>query len=124
MSARAVIKTLKRLNSPNRQVDFTIAQLVGYSVKEDGKEYVDRDGRTRKEVSWYHPSGVRIKRVPFFTLKVDEAIILLNLVAKEKAGGLVWEIQGASAQLEGGPVAEGFSPAVALCIAILEVMNR
>ncbi len=124
MGIEDLIAAVSQLNGPNRGIDFAIAQAVGYTVLEDGEEYLGEDGQSKRASRWYNPSGARINRVPFFTLKIDEAIALSKTVLADPVAAVVWEPSGAKAQLQGGPVCYGASPSIALCAAILSHINQ
>lgn len=109
MSISLLIENLKQLEEPHRNADLTIAQEIGYTIGEDSR--------------WYTPAGHRITRVPFFTKKVDEAIILSEIVMGESVCALVKDKAVWRAQAEGGPVVYGKTPAIALCIAVLETLR-
>ncbi len=121
MTCEDLIERLKKLLEADRQCDILIAKLVGYTVQDNARVIKTVDGRERREAQWYDLSGRAITRVPFFTLKLDEALILSKIARENGAGAVAYRFGVWLARLEDGEIHEGKTAAIALCIAALSV---
>jgi hypothetical protein len=115
LNVRDLISGLEGAKEPSRFLDRQIVQLMGWQ-KTTGP--IGGDGRPT--VRWIPPGASRPRRCPLYTSDLQEAYGLALQIDPEHAGAFVREGDTFRAQLEGGPVAYGATPSIALCIAALK----
>lgn len=111
-----LILDLHHSTGPDRQLDIHIGLHVGYKRKVSMKL---EEGKKRRVVTWFYPADTEIRRIPYFTRSIDDAADLVQTVLPGAAAGFTWDPPYYSARVDGGPIFNGASPAIALCIAAL-----
>lgn len=118
MAAYDTLASLRLIDEPNRKVDVAIAVDVGYFAR----EVTDENGVSAQY--WFDPSGKQLRRVPPFTHRLTDAIALAELAYPTHVGALAWERgKPYRVQIEGGDIAYGPSAAIAMCIAVFELLT-
>lgn len=116
MDVRDLISGLESAGQPSRFLDRQIVQIIGWQ-KATGP--IGGDGRPT--VRWIPPGASKPRRCPLYTLDLHDAYSLAEQIDPDHIGAFVKEGDMFRAQLEGGPVAYGATPAIALCIAALKL---
>lgn len=120
MTVDDLIAELRSASGPHRRFDTAIARLLGYrkiSLHEDGKA---------TEMVWIAPDGSK-KEPPYFTLHIDAAKEFADNLLPDAITGVAWGGGGSPSAGIGAPANAkviAASPALALCIAVLETVNQ
>ncbi|ASP79673.1 hypothetical protein [Sinorhizobium meliloti] len=119
MAIPDLIADLAALKAPDRKLDVSIALATGYRRK------VDESSGERK-VTWYHETDQKtvVPKIPKFTQFIGAAYDLMNMACPGRDGGVVWTSEGGKATLDGAGTCVGANPAIALCIAVLTIIDR
>ncbi|MDX0498674.1 hypothetical protein CN074_21580 [Sinorhizobium medicae] len=118
MEVDILIARLESAEMGERAMDAAIGRLLGWRKK---VEYVKRsdDGAAVKRTLWVVPAGNETGIVPQFTTSIDAAMLLVNEMAADGAGGVSWANGKGTAIIGDGPYCVAATPALALCIAAL-----
>ncbi|WP_313603890.1 hypothetical protein [Rhizobium sp.] len=119
MRIEDMIEALEGLSAPDRKSDEAIARLCGYSL-----DIVpgDANGGEQKKV-WSFGDPPEPTRLPTFTSNLDRAMQFAEAKFPNHAAAISWRGERYQARLnEDGPVADGPTAALALCIATLRTM--
>lgn len=122
MAISNVIADLKETKEPSRKLDVALAMLIGYKRKVENVRDPN-SGEQTKRVLWLHPGGQDPGRVPRYTALIDDAYSFAQTVAPGLAGGVSWDDSGGHARIGDGPYCSAASPAIALCIAALTILE-
>jgi len=123
MSIQTTIDLLQSANSPARNLDLAIAELVGW--QKATKVIPDSaGGEDRKTEVWFLPSGKEGARVPSYTSNMQHAFELAQSIAPYMAIGYSWEDAKGSARIDDGPYIQSVNPQIALCIAALMELQK
>ncbi len=118
MYLKEIIKKLRVLEEPDRNLDMQIALEMGYQQREE--DIQSPNGEMQKRRLWLIPTGESADRVPYYTSSLEHAFRLAQLIAPEEVG-VVASVNGkGKAQLEGDDPYDGANPAIALCLAALK----
>lgn len=117
MDIEQLITALEGLSGPDRRVDAMIGEVAGWERHLEPMN----DNRDQAEAVFWLKGGVRYRRIPYFTMSVDAAMLAVQaLLGETDSGGFTWRPRGPSwAQIDDGPESEGANGAIALCIAAL-----
>lgn len=110
MNVSELVVALQNSKGPDRKLDAEIAKLVGFTKSTDKKKSV-----------WRKPDGTT-GNPPGYTRLVDYAIELANFIAPDNVGGCSWEKDRGTAKINSGPYVHGANPAIALCVAALQIL--
>lgn len=123
MAIADLIQELENLKEASRELDAKIALLVGWQRK---VEYTQENGEALRNVIWFL-RGERASRLPRFTLTIDSALELVDLIAPRSTGGVSWvngtDGPSGTAVINDGPYCHAATPAIALCIAALKIRD-
>lgn len=108
-----LIARLRDLKASDRDIDYDIAQLMGW-----------RQVKLSSNVVWLVPNSDETAKVPRFTKFLHDAYNLAIEVAPDHVGGASWEPNGGSARINDEPYMQACSPSVALCIAALTLRRK
>lgn len=122
MAVIDVIRDLEEAQEPSRKLDVALAMLIGYKRKVENVRDPNSGEQTRR-VLWLHPGGQDPGRVPRYTAVIDDACAFAQMVAPDLAGGVSWDSRGGYAKIGDGPYCSAASPAIALCIAALKILQ-
>jgi hypothetical protein len=117
MDIYKLMQALQVADGPNRKTDDALALYAGYRME------IERNGDHAVKV-WYAPGTSTPVRRPTFTATVDHAVQFANLVDAYHVGALVKDESGWRAQVEDGQQCRGATPAIALCLAVLDKLSR
>lgn len=114
-----VISHLKAASIGSRSLDLEIAQMIGWQrALEPVTDQITGDIRTK--TLWLIPKTGDPGRVPAYTMSIDAAYDLAQVLAPSNVGGCSWEDGMGSAKIGmNGAYAQAATPAIALCIAAL-----
>jgi hypothetical protein len=119
---RVLIDELKKTKANNRKLDEAIALIAGY--KRVVGEITGTDGSSEPDISWLQPKKTAAGPLPKFTHSIDMARRFVEIVSPKAVAGCSWEHGAGSAQINTGPRIEAYTPAIALCIAGVELKLR
>lgn len=122
MAVTDVITDLEEAKEPSRKLDVALAMLIGYKRKVENVRDPN-SGEQTKRVLWLHPGGQDPGRVPRYTAVIDDAYSFAQIIAPGLAGGVSWDESGGYARVGDGPYCSGASPAIALCVAALKMLQ-
>lgn len=124
MTIESTITELKDAAAPSRQLDRSIAELIGWK-RALLPAFDESTGEQKSNPVWLAPKDGAPANVPFYTSNLEDAFRLSQMVAPLSVGGCAWEQGSASAQIgEGNPKIQAATPAIALCIAALLIVRR
>lgn len=118
MYLKEIIKRLRSLDGPDRDLDMEIAREMGYQMREE--ETVGPAGDSIKRKLWLVPSGESADRVPLYTSSLEHAYRLALTIAPRDPAAAASVGGRGRAQLEGDELFEGHNPAIALCLAVMK----
>jgi hypothetical protein len=119
---QVLIDELKKTKTSNRKLDEAIALIAGYKRVVD--EAPSQGGSSEPQVSWIQPRKAVSGPLPKFTHSIDMARRFVEIVSPKSVAGCSWEHGAGSAQINTGPRIEAHTPAIALCIAGVELKLR
>lgn len=123
MKASTALERLKTAQAPDRNLDIIIAQVVGWKRREE--DFTDPSTKERKKrVLWIIPDGDDAGRIPYYTSRIDDAWNFALSVNPEHVGGCSWEPSLASAKIGDGPYFQAAHPAIAICMAVLDILKK
>lgn len=108
MEIAELIVALQSAKAPDRRLDVEIATILGYRKPAD---------------KWLKPDG-SIGKVYAYTRVIDNAMEMADFAAPEHVGGCSWEKSKGAAKINDGPYAYAANPAIALCVAALQILWR
>lgn len=119
MAIPDLIEDLEALKGPDRKLDVSIALATGYRRNID-------ESTGQRQVTWHHVSDKEsvVSKIPKFTEFIGAAYDLVKLVCPHADGGVAWTREGGTATLDGAGICVGANPAIALCIAVLKVVDQ
>lgn len=119
MAISDLINDLQALNGPDRKIDVSIALATGYRRKVD-------ESNGERVVTWHHKSNPRapVPRIPKFTEQIGAAYDLAIKTCPGREVGVSWGPEGGHATINGAGHCEGATSAIALCIAVLKVVDK
>jgi len=117
----AIISRLKEAKTGSRQLDAEVAKIAGWTRRVES--FTDQaTGEVRNRALWLVPKTEDPGTVPYYTTALEAAYQLARHIAPSEVGGCSWEDDKASARIgENGPYTEAATPALALCVAALEL---
>lgn len=119
MAISDLINDLQALKGPDRKIDVSIALATGYRRKVD-------ESNGERVVTWHHASNPKtlVPRIPKFTEQIGAAYDLAIKVCPGRDGGASWGPDGGGATINGAGPCEGANSAIALCIAVLKILDK
>ncbi len=121
MEIRDIIDILEGARAPERMHDGYVGSLFGWRRN---VEYLTREGNPvpTKKVTWLSPSG-EPGIVPFYTTSLEAAVELASKIAAMDTWAVAWADGKGRAKIGDGPYCEALTPAMALCISALKIMQ-
>jgi hypothetical protein len=119
MDTRKVIGELEKAKAPSKFLDSQIAQAIGWT-----RSYGEPDGNGKQEVNWTPPGETKPAKFPNFTSSLNDAYLLALSAYPDVAVGVRWDDAGGSCHFEDDTPCTGPTPALAVCIAVLNRMLR
>ncbi|PDT52749.1 MULTISPECIES: hypothetical protein [Sinorhizobium] len=113
-----VIRALDKSTEGERHLDGAIAQQIGWKRK---IQHVtnEANGETTRRVLWIVPTGYEDGKVPHFTTSLDDAMLVVDILAPYEEKGVAYADGGWTACVGNGPYCHASSAALALCLAAL-----
>lgn len=116
MDMQELIDHLKNAPGPSRELDHDIALALGYRRRVE-------DESDHSRVLWVVPTGDEVKRLPAFTFSLERAIELSRMFIPSNVGAVLWNPRASQACFEGGRIYQAATPAMAICLALLNTLN-
>ena len=111
-----LILDLQHAVEHSRALDSAISRVLGYKMN---VTYKTDGGKKVRNVVWLSPSLGQLRKIPFYTLSIDDAKALSQKLLPGCASGFMWTKDRASARVDDGPIFNAATPALALCAAAL-----
>lgn len=119
MDTRKVLGELEKAEAPSKFLDSQIAQAIGWT-----RSYGEPDGNGKQEVHWTPPGKTKPAKFPNFTSSLNDAYLLALGAFPDVAVGVKWDDAGGICHFENDAPCKGATPALAVCIAVLNRLLR
>jgi len=121
----ALIKRLMRDDTPHRDMDDGIAEILGWSRAYETITDANTGETSQKLLKrWYPPGSQTLRRVPSYTSDLQCALDLASDVSGGARVGCSWDESGAHSVIGARPPVRARDVAMAVCAASLIVVRQ